>query len=64
MRQYALIQSPNPNQLIRAVNKALKEGWECIGGVAIFTTVLGMVDQKVVQVYVQAMTKEEKLVTP
>jgi hypothetical protein len=64
MKQYALIQSSNPNQMIGAVNKALKEGWELAGGVAVFTTVLGMVDQKVVQVYVQAMIKDEALISP
>lgn len=64
MKQYALIQAANPAQLIGTMNKALNEGWQLEGGIAMATTVVGTIEQKVVLIYAQALSKEQTLVTP
>ena len=62
MKKYAIIQSPNIGQLCGAVEKALNEGWEPQGGINMTVVPVGMVDQKLVVVYAQALVKEVSLV--
>ena len=62
MRKYAIIQSTNISQLCGAVEKALNEEWELQGGISMTIAPVGMVDQKLVLVYAQALVKEVSLV--
>jgi hypothetical protein len=62
VKKYAVIQSPNLGQLCRAVEKALNEEWELQGGISMTVAPVGMVDQKLVLVYAQALVKEVSLV--
>ena len=62
MKKYAILQSPNISQLCGAVEKALNEEWELQGGINMTVVPVGMVDQKLVVVYAQALVKEEALI--
>ena len=64
MKTYSIVSAPNPGALCRAVDKALVDGWELVGGVATTVVPVGMVDQKLVIMYTQAFIKEAGIMKP
>ena len=63
MKKYAIVQSSNLSQLCGTIEKALNEGWGLQGGVNMIVVPVGVVDQKLVLVYAQALVKDEPLIT-
>jgi hypothetical protein len=62
VKQYGIISGPDYKQVTAFVNKALNEGWELVGGLALTVMPVGVIDQKLVIIYGQALVKEEQLI--